>query len=206
MNPSQTSGMAVYGSSGISASPDLAVVQLGVLNEGVNAQAVQQLNNQIMTQLYHTLLAMNIPKENIQTVELSINPVYDYIDGTQKWKGYQARNMIAIQITDLSELGLILDTAVNHGANRISNISFQLSNKEYYYKQALQAALSNGAEKAAVIAQTLASYRCPLPYSVREIEPQPPVLYQSFASNIDTPVSPGQIEVQARVEMLYCFC
>ncbi|WP_194287377.1 SIMPL domain-containing protein [Gracilibacillus oryzae] len=209
MHPIHSSNIVVYGTGIVTAIPDQATVQLGVVTEGKSAQAVQQENNNRMTQVYQALLAYGIPQERIQTIEVSIIPQYEYIDGNQQLIGYQATNRISVQIDNVDHIGNIIDIAVTNGANQISDIQFQVADENQYYQKALQAALYNGSQKASTISHTLSRNISLQPVSIKEIPADSPALYKtyqsSFSANAAVPVSPGQLEIEAKVKMIYCF-
>ncbi|MFC4402601.1 SIMPL domain-containing protein [Gracilibacillus xinjiangensis] len=203
MDPFHPPEIVVYGTSVIALSPDLVTIELGVVKEGKSAQAVQQETNTIMAQVYKALFTQNVHKDSIQTIEISIYPQYDYMDGSQLLKGFIAANMISLQTTDLSNIGDLLDIAVRNGANRISNITFRVLNEDYYYQHALQSALHNGYQKALTIAN-----RSLTPVSIKELTAANSTLYKAshmeYSTSSPVPISPGKIEIEAKVEMIYC--
>ena len=125
--------ITVSGTGQVSVQPDTAVVVIGVKTQ--NAQANQALtqNNQQMNALINSLKQAGIPNQNIQTQYIQLQPVYSNQNNAntpQQVTGYTATNTVQVRVTDLTNLGSILDTAVQSGGNLIQNIRFEVSNPE----------------------------------------------------------------------------
>lgn len=104
---------------------------------------------------------------------------------------------------DLGLIGKVVDTAVQNGANYVSNVQFKVKDDDAYYRQALSMALLNAIEKAKSIAATLNVTLIPTPTHVIEggstAEPfyhQPQTLVKGISS---TQIEPGQLIVKASV-------
>ncbi|HBV66825.1 MAG TPA: hypothetical protein DEF04_00595 [Clostridiales bacterium] len=101
--------------------------------------------------------------------------------------------------------GTIIDTAVNSGANVIELISFDVSNRDYYYQQALNMAVMNAIQKAKSIALNLGIRSEPIPVRIVENSSQfaPPLFRRELAS--PTPIVPGNINIEASVTVDFEF-
>lgn len=169
-------------------------------------QQAQQENASIMNRVIQSIMALTIPKENIQTATYTIAPIYDYVDGKQVFKGYEVANAITVKIPDTNLVGVVIDTAVENGANRISSIQFKIDNADAYYQQALSLALHNAQMKANTIAQTMQLSVHPQPIEIVEENESGPVLYKSMAmadSSMVTPIEQGQITISAAVRVTF---
>lgn len=196
----------VAGNGKVMATPSYVQLQIEVQTRGKNVQEAQQENAIIMNRVIQALLALHIPRENIQTAVYTISPLYDYEDGKQIFKGYEVTNGITVKVTDMNQIGVIIDTAVENGANRISSIQFNIDNADAYYQQALSLALHNAQMKAKTIAETMHLPLQPQPIEIVEELERAPVLYRSMAmadSNISTPIEQGQIAVNATVRVKF---
>ncbi len=202
--------MKVYGMGKVFVEPDVAEVRLGVVTQHLEAQLAQQDNATTVRRVIQSLEEIGIPKENIQTVDYSIFPQYDYSNNIQKFKGYQVANMLAVT-TSLNLVGIVIDTAIRFGVNRVLNISFSVKNKEAYYLHALELAVHDAYKKAGVIAQLMRVALYPVPVSIIEQSPlQPPTPYKMVSSSelvggVATPIEPGRIEIDAKVETNFSF-
>ncbi|MFJ8460498.1 SIMPL domain-containing protein [Lysinibacillus xylanilyticus] len=196
----------VTGNGKVMATPSYVQLQIEVQTRGKNVQEAQQENAVIMNRVIQALLALHIPRENIQTAVYTISPLYDYEDGKQIFKGYEVTNGITVKVTDMNQIGVIIDTAVENGANRISSIQFNIDNADAYYQQALSLALHNAQMKAKTIAETMHLPLQPQPIEIVEELERAPVLYRSMAmadSKISTPIEQGQIAVNATVRVKF---
>ena len=70
--------MMVIGNGEIMVHPHYAQVQIEVRTEGKNVSAAQQENAMMMNQVIGALVALTIPREDIQTTVYMISPNYDY--------------------------------------------------------------------------------------------------------------------------------
>src|SRR4051794_6440281 len=68
--------ITVTGTSQVFASPDEAIVRLGVLQQATTAMEAQRLANAVIQKLVDSLTKLGIAKENIQTSRMSLMPIY----------------------------------------------------------------------------------------------------------------------------------
>ncbi|MDY0407601.1 SIMPL domain-containing protein [Virgibacillus soli] len=198
----------VYGTGSIQVTPDLAEVRFDMINEGKDVATVQEENTHKANQVIQALLQLGIPQENIQTVSYRIEPMYDYVDGKQIFRGYQVVHALTVKIPMLSQTGIVIDTAVKAGVSRVSNIQFTTSHKEAWYQRALVVALQHAVVKAQTIARTLQVQIENEPTFVKEILDQQPIMPQTFKTvelSATTPIEAGQINVHADVEVHFRF-
>ncbi len=198
--------MTVTGNGKVVANASYVQLQIEVSTQGENVQQAQQENASIMNRVIQSILALSIPRENIQTATYSIAPLYDYVDGKQVFKGYEVTNAISVKVPDTNLVGVVIDTAVENGANRISSIQFKIDNADVYYQQALSLALHNAQMKANTIAQTMQLSVHPQPIEIVEENENGPVLYKSMAmadSSMVTPIEQGQLTISAAVRVTF---
>ncbi|MEO4054773.1 SIMPL domain-containing protein [Solibacillus sp. CAU 1738] len=198
--------LTVTGNGKVNAKASYVQVQLEVITKGEDVSKPQQENAIIMNRVIQSILELNIPREDIQTVAYNIAPIYEYIEGKQIFKGYEVSNAINVKIKDISQVGTVIDTAVENGTNRVSAIQFQIENADLYYQQALSVALQNAQMKAATIAKTMQLNLHPQPIEIVEENAGGPVLYKSVAmaeQNISTPIEQGQMTIHATVRVKY---
>ncbi|QPQ33946.1 SIMPL domain-containing protein [Lysinibacillus sp. JNUCC-52] len=198
--------MTVTGNGKVVANASYVQLQIEVSTQGENVQQAQQENASIMNRVIQSILALSIPRENIQTATYSIAPLYDYVDGKQVFKGYKVTNAITVKVPDTNLVGVVIDTAVENGANRISSIQFKIDNGDVYYQQALSLALHNAQMKANTIAQTMQLSVHPQPIEIVEENENGPVLYKSMAmadSSMVTPIEQGQLTISAAVRVTF---
>ncbi|OBZ13135.1 SIMPL domain-containing protein [Bacillus sp. FJAT-26390] len=196
----------VIGEATTAAAPDRALIILGAMTEGTVLQSVQSDNAQISTDIIHSLEQLNIPRDQIQTNDYRIEMQYDFPDGQQVFKGYKVTHLLQITVDQVDQTGIVVDTAVSHGANIVSSIQFSLQHKEQHENQALSLAVQNARLKAVAIANTLGVSIAPVPSKVQELSPSsvPVPLQRAFAAEAAvTPIEPGQLTINAAVRVWY---
>jgi uncharacterized protein len=202
--------MTVTGNGEIAAEPDYAQIQIEVRTQGKDVSAAQQENAQIMNRVIGSLMALNIPREDIQTANYAISPMYDYIEGRQVFRGYEVQNAITVKIMDISQAGTVIDTAVLNGANQVSAIQFKIEDSANYYRQALRLAIVDAYAKAVAMAETMHVSIQPIPIEVIE-ESNHAIPFPAFKSvqmsnqEIMTPIEQGTMLINATVRVKYKF-
>ena len=201
--------MTVTGNAEVDAQPDYVQIQIEVRTEGEDVSRAQEQNAIIMNRVISALLALNIPRENIQTTAYTISPNYDYIEGRQVFRGYEVQNAITVKIMDISQAGIVIDTAIQNGANHVSSIQFKVDGTDAYYERALNLALINAIAKAESMAETMHVYLQPIPIEIVEesqiVTPIPYKMVQMSNQEISTPIEPGSIPVSASVRVKFRF-
>lgn len=201
--------LTVNGSGEARAAPDVAEVRVGVTRQDANAQQAQEQTSQITRQILSALARLNIPKEQLQTTQLTLFPVYADEQAPQTGEprivGYRASNVVSIRLTDLTRIGPVMDAALKAGANGIEGVDFGLREQRPAFDQALRAAVAEARAKADAIATAL-GVRIVGIRSVEESSMGRPMMMKSElggADRVSTPVSPGELTLQAGVTVHY---
>lgn len=196
--------MTVTGEGHLTISPQLALIDMEVITENTSLTKAQEDNAKLMNHVIKTLVQLGIPTKHIQTTAYTLQPIYEYQDGKQLLTGYEVRNALSVKLSQLSQVGKMIDTAVQAGVNRVTNIRFTVENIDIYYEQALKFALENGLRKAETMAAELQVPLHPTPLLVTEevghSMAQPRAL-ATASETMTTPIQPGQLNVKAVVTM-----
>jgi uncharacterized protein YggE len=211
--------ITVNGNGVVKATPDEAHVLIAVVSEALTAQEAAAMNSANMTSISAELKAAGIT--DVKTRQYSITPIYTWIEEeTLRGKeqksvivGYRATNVIEA-VSKPDDAGKAIDAAIRGGSNRIDSISFQLSEalQESAYSDALRKAVNNAESNADVVADSLGIARIyPLEISVEEFF-SPVVRYLEVSEAAPapaiaptTPITPSEVEVNARVRIVYGF-
>jgi uncharacterized protein YggE len=207
-HPNSLPAIEVLGQGTVSVSPDQAVVVLGAVTEGLVLNEVQSENATIVTKIINSLLDLKIPLEKIQTYDFRIEPQYDYQDGKQVFRGYKVTHLLKIITDRVGQTGILVDTAVAHGANTVSSIQFTMAKPEIYENQALSHAICNARQKSETIAKTLGVSLSAIPNHVQELtRTAEPIPYKTtlLAQSTITPIQPGELTIDATVRVWYFF-
>ncbi|HKM00390.1 MAG TPA: SIMPL domain-containing protein [Mobilitalea sp.] len=197
---SDKSCITLTGSGQVNVQPDIAVLRLGVVTTGENLSGVQADNAELSQAVLQLLKEMGIT--DIKTIRYTIDKLYDFENGTRIDRGYSVSNVFEIRTGEMNMVGAILDIAVQNGVNLVEFISFEISDPDYYYQQALNLAISNAIDKAKSITRTLGILIDPQPLCITEQSPTA-VPFQRFSSVGEsfavTPIEPGTNLIEAFV-------
>jgi uncharacterized protein len=124
--------ISVTGSASVSSEPDTLIVVLGVDSEAKTANESLSKNSDSLNSVISSLTISGISEDDIQTSNFRIHPLYDSIkDSNGNYQqiliGYRVSNILSVQTDKVDSAGRIIDAAVSSGANRVDNVSFQLS-------------------------------------------------------------------------------
>jgi uncharacterized protein YggE len=205
MNYSTRKGfIKVTGVGEVKAIPDTALVNLGIVTENTILESARRENAVRTNAVINALGSMGIDKKNISTGAFSIDPLYDFIDGKQTFRGYRVSNILTVTIEDIARAGEVIDKATFAGVNRIDNISFTLSDVSFYYDKALTLAIENALHKGSEIGNVLNVEVDDVPYKIIEKSDGASIYSDSVAklSAPSTPVLPGQIEITSTIVVI----
>jgi uncharacterized protein len=200
--------ITVSGEGSVLAAPNRATATVGVRTENQNLQNAQSENAEKSNAMLAALQNLGISKDDIKTADFRIDPIYTYEDGKQFFQGYRVTHLYSITIRNIAQAGLIIDTAVENGANEIMNIQFSVAEPQELYNRALSMAVVDSYNKAQTVARTLGIQTAISPLSITEetLKGLPgPFLVASLdtSSGSGTPIEPGQLEIKATVTGTY---
>ena len=135
----------VSGEGKVKVIPDQAFISISVESKGTKAADVKKLNDELTEKVIKAIRQSNLPKEDVQTRRVSLNPVYDY---EKKKYSYNATQTIEILLKDLSKYDVLMEAVVDAGVNRISDVEFRSSKIEQYRSEARKSAILEAKMKA----------------------------------------------------------
>jgi uncharacterized protein len=198
--------MTLMGQDYVTVTPDSAIIRLGVETNGETLTTIQNENAQISQAILGALKALGV--SDIKTYDYSINKRYDYENGMQIDRGYVVRNILEITLENTADVGLIIDTAVNNGANVVDFISFEVTDNKAYYRQALNLAVIDAIEKSKSLSVLLGLPMDPFPVHITE-NSTAPVPYSQInlgrEKSFATPIEPGNKKIEASVTVEFYY-
>jgi uncharacterized protein YggE len=202
----QTPVVVTTGTATVKLPPDRAWLVLATERRAAQPTEAQQQNAKAMTAVRQKLQAAGVPADAIRTVSLSLHEDVDFVNGKRVPRGYVAVNAIEVRVDDIDRVGGLLDAAVTGGATSVSQIRFDLKNRDEAERRALREAVADArarAEAAAAGANgTLGGVlRIEEQRSVRPPLPVPMMRAQAMDASPETPVSAGEIEIDAAVTL-----
>jgi uncharacterized protein YggE len=196
-DPIQKRTMTLTGRGQVTLIPDLAVIRLGVELSGPDLEEVQSQNAKQSQGLLEALTMMGI--SDVNTFQYSIDKHFENVNDIPLESGYTVRNIYEIRINDTEKIGTVIDAAVNAGANAVDFISFEVSDPERYYLQALNLAVAEAIGKAKSIADELDIPFDPIPISITEVSSMPMSAMPFQREAATTPIIPGNITIEANI-------
>lgn len=140
-----TSQISISGEGKILVTPDIAIIQLGVQNNGKDPKEVKQLNDVTIDKVITYIKKFGIPVADYQTTQMSLYKNFDY---EKKKHSYQANQTISITLKDLSKYDAFMMDIMDTGINVINGVSFNSSKMEVFESEARKKAMLNAKKKA----------------------------------------------------------
>ncbi len=132
----RTPHITITGTAHAEVAPDLAIVSLSVMTERPTATAAANDNATATTAVVGELKAQGVEAKDIQTVSVTLSPVYDEsrdLNGRlikRTLRGYQARNGLNVRMRELDKAGNLARHLIEKGANNFGGISFEIEHPE----------------------------------------------------------------------------
>jgi uncharacterized protein YggE len=201
--------ISVQGNGQVMVDPNTATLQIAVETNAAQANEAVQKNAEQMTQVVNSLKKQLGKDDTLSTSRYNLNPVYQYDQTKQQnvLTGYQATNYVVVTTKQLDQLGKLLDSVAQAGANRVDSLEFSHDKVSQYQQEAMTDAVADAQQTAQVLAKAAGVNLGP----VQQIQPQQnnvvPMMAMSMAKmgagRESTPVEPGQLTVSMSVSMVY---
>ena len=195
--------------------PDLAVFSAGVTSQGKTAAEAMTANSADMNRVLAALKKAGIADRDVQTSNLSLNPLYapqvvgpdGRIENPEpRIIGYQVNNQVSVKQRKLADFGKVLDTLVSVGANQINGPSFELDDSDAAMDEARTAAMAKARQRAELYAKA-AGLKVKRIVSISEsggYSPPMPVMYaKAMAEAAPTPIAAGEVGMTASVAVQF---
>ncbi len=144
--------ISVTGTGKVTVKPDVADVNLGVTTQANTAKAARDDAATKMNAIIAALKNLGIADDDIQTSNISINPVYDYNSSSPQITGYQVNNQVNVHVTDISKVADVIDDSVTAGATNVNYVSFDVADRSAAENQARTAAVNDAKSHADALA------------------------------------------------------
>ncbi|CCG53736.1 Protein of unknown function precursor [Flavobacterium indicum GPTSA100-9 = DSM 17447] len=137
--------ISVNGEGKVKVTPDIAVITLGVQNNGKDAKEVKAQNDIVIDKVLKYIKKFNIPTADYQTAQMNLYKNYDY---EKKKYSYEANQTVTVTLKDVSKYDLFMMDVMETGINRIDGVEFKSSKIEQYETEARKKAMLNAKKKA----------------------------------------------------------
>lgn len=188
---------------------DVADLRLGVTIARSTVKTARAEAAAAMTKVIAALKALDIADADIQTINISLQPTYDYTTNgnAPRITGYSLANGVAVVVRDLDVIGDAIDDALAAGATTVDGVSFRVNDPAGAQKQARTAAMSEARAHADTLAAaagvtirgvaSISETASPMPY---------PINYAAGAAvgkDVATPVQVGTSDITITVAVVY---
>jgi uncharacterized protein YggE len=199
----------VTGHASVTAAPDHATIQIGVVAQADTAERAARENAEKLGAALEAIRGALGPAAEIKTQGYSLHPDYraPKPGGERKIVGYTATNVIQVDTGALDLVGKVVDVATAAGANELRSLRFVLKDARDARARAVSEAAVDARSKADAIASAL-GLRVVRILSVEEGGPshlpQPPGVQRFLAAEsaaAPTPIEPGKLEVHATITL-----
>lgn len=155
-NPEIINQITVSGTAKVTAIPDLAIINLGIINDGSTVAVAQKSVVEKMNKIINSLKSeFKIDSKNIKTENYNVQPKYDWSDGKQRIIGYTVSQTIQVKIRDFDKIGDILAKATQLGVNNVSGPNFTIDDLEKIKAEVREEAIKQAKEKANSLAKQI---------------------------------------------------
>ena len=209
---SQQEGIWVSGQGKVTAVPDIVTLRLGIEAQQVSVAEAQNQAASAMDKVMNALTKNGVAKKDIQTQYFNIAKVTRWDDKNQREViiGYRVTNVVTTKIRDIAKAGAIIDAVAEAGGDltRIDSISFSIDDPLAYYEKARQEAMVEAQAKAKQLAD-LAGVTLGKPTYISESGSSPiyqgDIMYAKMETTtaVETPISPGEMEISLSVQVVY---
>jgi hypothetical protein len=205
-----TRTLTVTGTGKAALTPDMAYVTIGVQTENASISEAMATNKTQTQKVIDVIKAQGVDAKDIQTTNFNVYPMQKTgPNGETTGTTYQVSNSVYVTVRDLNKLGGLLDAVVQNGANTISGIQFDVSDKTTALSSARKDAVKNASDLATelagaagvklgqIVSITVSSNSSPIPmYSAYGMG-------GGMAASADVPVSAGQMILSEDVTIVY---
>jgi uncharacterized protein YggE len=203
---SDKSYVQATGEATVSAKPDQATIEIGVVTQGATAEAAAAQNARQTEAVLEDLRKILSGSDQLKTVGYSVRPNFQIPKpGASATIGsYTATNDVVVTVSDLARVGKVIDAALLSGANRVQRLQFGLKDPQAARSQALRQAATQAKASAEAIASGLGlhvvrvlsaeEYQDPEEFGLAKKAPPPPPTAAPA-----TQVEAGNLEVSATI-------
>lgn len=202
----KTDTFDVSGLGKAAATPDVALVTVGIQASGQTVKSAQDQINSVINKVSEAIKAQGIETKDIKTQNYNINPEYDY-SGAQKIKGYIANTNLQVKVRQIDKVNSIIDAATANGANQVGGVSFDIDDKVKVENEAREKAVAEARKKGENAAK-IAGFKLGKIINYSESFGDPTIMPQRAVGTMNaqdqtTQIEPGLSEVTVQVTLSY---
>ena len=201
--------ISISGEGKIFVVPDIAIIQLGVQNNGKDPKDVKQLNDVTIDKVIAYIKKFGILAADYKTTQLSLYKNYDY---EKKKHSYQANQTISVTLKDISKYNAFMMDVMETGINVINSVGFKSSKIELFESEARKKAMLNAKKKADDYVSVLPGQKVGKAITISDNSqinyPQPVFMAKGYMADVESKQSRetlaiGEIEIVSNVSVSF---
>lgn len=199
--------ITVSGEATISAEPNQAQIDIGVVTQARTAPDASKENAERLTRVLAEIKKLLGKDDEVKTSAYALTPNYRYPQGGKpEITGYTASNTLRIKSARLDQVGQLIDAAMQAGANNVSRLVFTLKDEQAAQLEALREASAKAKLKAEAVAASLGLKIIRISTVTEGERTIQPVFRQVMAARAEaapapTPIEPGTVEIRSTVAL-----
>jgi uncharacterized protein len=187
--------------------PDTAKISIGITKTAQTVESAQSQTNSAANKIIEDLKNIGISDKDIKTTNYSVNPNYDFRNGSQNITGYTVSQNLQVNVSPIDRANQAIDISVNNGANLIGGINFTFNDKtkKDLERKARTDAVKKAKEKAQELSQAT-GIRLGKIVDVQESQGFNPVSVRTFAldsTDENTNLQPGENTISLTLTLSY---
>ncbi|MES2392501.1 MAG: SIMPL domain-containing protein [Acidobacteriota bacterium] len=191
--------ISVSASDHAEAAPDVADIHIGFTSYGPTLQAAYKTGSETSAAIIKALLAAGATHSDIQSQNQSVNRLSDYEMKQQKGQRFSVQQSWTVSVSP-KDAALILDAAIQAGADQSGNINWRLKNSIALDAEAIHRATDRAHAMAASLASSMnVTLGKPL-YATNNVEGSPirPVYMMNAMAKMSTDSNTAPLTIEAQ--------
>ncbi len=201
--------ITVTGEGHVETVPDMATITLGVSHRAKEARTAMAQTSVSVAQIIERLGVLGIEQRDVQTRQLTLNPVWTNPSGSGdsnvRIAGFQASNTLHVRVRDLPSLGAVLEAVIEDGANEFNGLQFSVQEVAPLVAQARKLAVEDAMDKARQLVEAAGVTLGPV-LTISEHgggRPMPMAQMSMRDSGGGVPIAGGEISLSVNVSMVF---
>jgi uncharacterized protein len=188
--------------------PDVADLDLAIDTQAKTAEQAATSNAALASKVIDALKSKLGDKGKITTGGYTLNPRYDDRPNVKPTIiGYEASNSVTVHTGALDLVGVLIDSAIAAGANRVNSLNFSIQDDTKARSEAIASATRDARAQADALASAL-NVKLGKVLKATTVAQQRPIPIMAgramaMAAKVETPVEPGEVTVPATVSLTY---
>ncbi len=147
--------ITVTGDANVKKAPDKATISISIEEESEDLAAAKKATDDQLEALYSIAKNAGIAEKDMQTTYSSIQPVYDYNNGTRSFRSYNVNHQVELTLKQPDKVAALTEKLLAAKIDQINNVTYGLQEEDDAQSEALKKALAKAKTKAQMMASSL---------------------------------------------------